>query len=309
MTVKGKIKPSEMGLALTHEHVLVDFIKGATGEIWWDREEVKSIVLPYLEEVKEFGCRTFFEFTPSYIGKDVRLLQELANATGLHIITNTGYYGAVNNKYMPAHAWDESAKQLAARWIRDFRKGMQGTNIRPGFIKIGVNPGPLSELHQKLVKAAALTHLKTGLTIASHTGPAEPALQEIELLKENGVHPGAFVWTHAQNEKDFTNHIKAAEMGTWISLDGIRVKKLDRYLSMLQNLKEHGHLNRILLSHDAGWYRPGEEKGSKYRGHTTLFSHLLPLMRDNGFSQDEIDLLLIRNPMEAFTIAVRKNRS
>jgi phosphotriesterase-related protein len=64
----------------------------------------------------------------------------------------------------------------------------------PGFIKIRVEGDPLSDLHRKLVIAAARTHLKTGLTICSHTGPAVLAFEELE-----------FVWTHAQNEKEKSN--------------------------------------------------------------------------------------------------------
>ena len=306
MTVQGKIKPSDMGITLTHEHILVDFAKGPEGKIWWDREEVKSVVLPYLQELKNYGCKTFFEFTPSYIGKDVQLLKELAQASGLQIITNTGYYGAVDNKFIPQHAYGESAEQLAARYIQDFKEGMQGTDIRPGFIKTAVNKGPLSEFHQKLIRAAGIAHLETGLTIASHTGPAEPALQEIALLKDYGVHPSAFIWTHAQNEKDHSKHLQAAEMGAWISLDGIRENKLERYLAMVQNLKKNDQLHRLLLSHDAGWYSPEEENGGKFRGYTVLFAHFIPLLKDHGFSKKEIDQLLIKNPAKAFAIRVRR---
>ncbi len=306
VTVKGKIKPSEMGLSLTHEHILVDGSKGATGEIWWDRAAVKKVVLPYLNALKEYGCKTFFEFTPSYIGKDVKLLKELADKTGLNIITNTGYYGANNNKHIPEHAYKESAKQLAARWISDFQNGMQGTTIKPGFIKTAVNPGALSEFHQKLIKAAAYTHLKTGLTITSHTGFAEPALQEIEILKENGVSPSAFIWTHAQKEKDLSMHVKAAEQGAWVSLDNVRKKNAEKYVLKVQNLKNQGYLKRILISHDAGWYTPGEENGGKFRGFTSLFTHLIPGLQEAGFTSDEIKQIMIKNPVEAFTIRVRK---
>ena len=305
MTVRGKIRPSEMGLSLTHEHVLVDMETGASGEFLWDREAVKKVVLPYLNEAKTHGCQAFFDFTPSYVGKDVRLLGELADATGLHIITNTGYYGANKNKHIPEHAYKESAQQLAARWIQDFREGMQGTKIKPGFIKTAVAKGPLSTFHQKLVKAAALTHLKTGLTIASHTGPGVPALQQIKLLRELGVSPTAFVWTHAQNEEDRSMHIQAASHGAWISLDGIRQKNVDDYVTMIENIKEQGYLNRILLSHDAGWYTPNEEKGGKFRGYTALFTHLMPKLEEAGFRRDDIDMLLVQNPSNAFTIRVR----
>ncbi len=306
MTVNGKIKPSDMGLSLTHEHVLVDGSKGATGEIWWDREAVKKVVMPYLHELKKHGCKTFFEFTPSYIGKDVQLLKELADETRLHIITNTGYYGANNNKHIPEHAYNESAEQLASRWITDFETGMQETTIKPGFIKTAVNKGSLSEFHQKLIKAASLTHLKTGLTIASHTGEAEPALQQIEIVKENGVSPSAFIWTHAQKEKDLSMHVKAAEQGAWVSLDSVRKKNAEKYVSMIKNLKESGHIKKILLSHDAGWYTPGAENGGNFRGFTSLFTHLIPALKEAGLTKEEIDTIMIQNPAEAFAISVKK---
>ena len=61
-------------------------------------------------------------------------------------------------------------------------------------MKIGVNGASLTDLEQKLIKAAALTHLETGLTICTHTGPAIAAFEQIDLLKKNGVAPNAFVW-------------------------------------------------------------------------------------------------------------------
>ena len=54
-------------------------------------------------------------------------------------------------------------------------------------MKISVNPGNLTPISQKLVRAAAIAHLRTGLVIASHTGPAIAALEEIEILKQEGV--------------------------------------------------------------------------------------------------------------------------
>ena len=156
------------------------------------------------------------------------------------------------------------------------------------------------------MKAAALTHLKTGLTIASHTGPATPAFEELEILQNEGVAPEAFIWVHAQVEKDLSTHIKAATMGAWISLDGINDDNLEDYVMMIKNMKENNLLNKVVLSHDAGWYHPGEENGGEYRGYTTLFEKLLPLLRKEKFSEKEINQLLVSNPAEAFTIRVRR---
>ncbi len=306
MTVRGPIPSSEMGLTLIHEHVLVDFI-GAdeTGYHRWKNSAVVPVVEPFLKEAQILGVKTLVECTPAYIGRDPKLLKELSEANQIHLITNTGYYGASDNKFIPAHAYSESADQLAERWAREWREGIDGTGIRPGFIKTGVNGGPLSELHVKLITAAAKTHLQTGLTIASHTGPALPAFEQIELLKREGVSPEAFIWVHAQGEKDLEKHIHAAREGAWVSLDGLNDDNLADYLKMVKNLKKRGHLNKTLISHDAGWYSPGEDKGGAFRGYTALFEKFVPLLLSEGFLDEDIQQLLVVNPQNALEIRKR----
>ena len=309
MTVMGLIDPNDVGFALTHEHVLVDFI-GAdqVSKDRYDEDTAFKKILPYLQQAKALGCETFVECTPSYIGKDVALVRRLSKATGLHMLTNTGYYGAANDKFVPAHAYDESADELADRWVMEWEKGIDGTSVRPGFIKIGVDRESLSKIDEKLVRAAARTHLRTGLTIMSHTGPAIPALEEITVLHEEGVHASAWIWTHAQNERDNEKHKIAAEKGVWIAFDGLNAneKPLARDLKHLRAMKVFGLLDHVLLSHDAGWYRPGEPDGGRFRPFVDLFETFLPALRKHGFTQDEIDLMTVENPKRAFTIGVRK---
>lgn len=306
MTVQGSVRPRKMGLTLIHEHILVDFIGAAQYDpTRWDQAKVVEKVLPYLKELKNLGCETLVECTPAYLGRDVQLLQELSEKSGLHIITNTGYYGARDNQHLPQHAFEETAEQLSQRWISEYENGIDGTSIRPGFMKIGVNPGPLSDIHQKLVRAAAITHKATGLTIASHTGPSQPAFEEMSILKEMGLDLSAFIWVHAQNEKDTNKHVEAAAQGAWISLDGVHKDRINWYLEILSNLKLAGLLDRVLLSHDAGWYRPGEPDGGKFRPYTDLFEYMLPAMEKRAFSRREIRQILKKNPANAFAIRKR----
>jgi len=307
MTVNGPIPSSKMGVSLIHEHIMVDFIGAdSISNKRWDRSKVIEKSLPYLKQIKDLGCQTLVECTPEYIGRDPLLLKSLSDSTGLNILTNTGYYGASNNKFIPRFAFEETADQLAKRWISEWEEGINGTGIKPGFIKIGVGSGTLSELHKKLITAAARAHLKTGLVIQSHTGPAIPAFEQIEILKKEGVSPEAFIWVHAQSEKDPGNHIKAAQSGAWIGLDGLNENNLQDYVKMLKNLKDNNLLNKVLLSHDAGWYDPGKTNGGDYRGYTTLFEKLIPLLRSENFSETEINQLLVVNPSKAFEIRIRK---
>ena len=307
ITVNGSIPASEMGTTLIHEHFLVDFI-GADKIDYsrWNRDEVVKKVLPYLLEAKKHGVKTILDCTPAFLGRDVLLLLKLAEESGLQIMTNTGYYGAVGNKYLPKWAFTETAEQIAKRWINEFENGIENTKVKPGFIKISVDAGHLSELHQKLVKAAALTHLQTGFTICSHTGIAIPAFEEIELLQKMNVHPSAFVWTHAQNEPDKTMRVKAAKLGAWISLDGIGWGDFEKYADTINNLKSAGMLNKTLISHDAGWYKPDEKEGGTFTGYTNIFEELIPLLNRRGFTDNDIQQLLIKNPEEAFAIRVKK---
>lgn len=307
MTVTGLIESSAMHNTLAHEHILVDFI-GAE-EInppRWDREEVIQKVLPYLEEAKLAGCHTFIDCTPNYLGRDVVLLKQLSEKSGLHILTNTGYYGGSDNKFLPAHTFSETADQLAKRWINEWQNGIDGTSIKPGFMKISVNPSHLSEVSQKLIKAAALTHLKTGLTIASHTGPAIPAFEQIEILKSNKVQPAAFIWVHAQSESDWNHFVKASQAGAWVSLDGLNENNVAEYINMLLHLKKEKCLHKILLSHDAGWYDPGKPEGGEFRGYTVLFKKLIPALEQEGFVESEIIQLIQKNAENAFSIAIKK---
>jgi phosphotriesterase-related protein len=306
VTVNGVISPDKLGRALIHEHILVDFIGAKQYSMHrWDDEKVIAKVLPYLKELRDAGCNTIVDCTPNYLGRDVALLKKLSALSGLHIITNTGYYGGSDNKYLADHVFNETPEQLSARWMQEWSNGIDGTGIKPGFMKISVNPEKLSDVSMKLIRAAAITHLQTGLTIASHTGPAIAALEEIEILKREGVHPSAFIWVHAQNEKNKDFYDNAIKEGAWVSLDGLSDSNVDEYVSMLISLKQKKLLDHVLVSHDAGWYDPSNPEG-EFRGYTVLFRKLIPSLLKGGFTQSDIDQLIVINPREAFSIRVRK---
>ncbi|WP_420146665.1 phosphotriesterase family protein [Spirosoma sp.] len=302
-TVTGPLSATNMGLALIHEHVLVDFI--GADQITsnrWSRVDVLTKMLPYFLELKQLGCQVVLDCTPAYLGKDPLLLKELSERSGVRILTNTGYYGASDNKYLPAHAYTETADQLSDRWVADFQNGIDGTGIRPGFIKIGVNPGHLSELHRKLVVAAARTHKRTGLTICSHTGPYVPAFEQIDVLKQEGVRPDAFVWTHAQGN-NMVHYAHAVREGAWVSLDGLDKTNVAAYADTLLLMKENRFLHRTLLSHDAGWYDPAKSNDQGVgRDYTILFKQLMPELNKRGFTRKNWKQILIENPAEAFSL-------
>lgn len=305
-SVSGSVTVSPNEVWLSHEHLLVDFIGAdSIDPKKWDHDSVISAVLPYLEELKEHNVKYFVDATPAYLGRDVLLLEKIARKTGLTILTNTGFYGAVNNKYIPSFAFEKTAEELAAIWINEYNKGIDSTSIKPGFIKISVDAADtLDAIDQKLVKAAGITHLQTGLTILSHTGKAKGLWPQLKILREMNVSPNAFVWVHAQAEEDNTNYLRAAKEGCWIALDGLGWD-IEKHLQKLVFAKEHDILNRVLISHDAGWYDP-QKQTQAIKPYTNIFKQLYPALMSKGFSKEEFNLLISDNPAKAFSINIRR---
>jgi phosphotriesterase-related protein len=301
-TATGPISADRLGLTLMHEHVLVDFI-GAdqVSPSRYDANQVFTAVLPHLQQVRKLGCETLVECTPAFLGRDPALLKRLSEASGVRLLTNTGYYGAAKDRHLPRHAFTETAEQLAARWIREFETGIDGTSIKPAFMKIGVDEAPLSEVDAKLVRAAAITHRETGLPIASHTSTGRAVMEELDILDNAKVPSSAFIWVHAHNERDAAFHVQAAKRGAWVEFDGIAPASVQRHVELVRGMKEQGLLAHALISHDAGWYRVGEAGGGQFRPYDTLFTTFVPALKAAGFSDEDNRQLMVVNPGRALT--------
>lgn len=306
MTVRGPAAPESLGLMLPHEHFFSNFGEEPAEPPVYDEAALLAAVVPYARRVKELGCGAVADATAAWFGRSPLLLRTISEKTGLHVLTNTGYYGAASDRYVPKHAFEEDAARLASRWVREWREGIAGTGIRPGFIKTGVDAGPLSEIDAKLVRAAALTHRETGLTIAVHTGGnPEAAMRQMAIVREEGVSPEAWIWVHANQVKSGEEEAleKAAEAGAWISLDGLDEATLERHLELVLRLRAKGYLGRVLLSHDGNSFRAGGKR--PMRPYTLLFERFLPELRRAGVSESEIDRLTRDNPARAFTVRRR----
>jgi predicted metal-dependent phosphotriesterase family hydrolase len=303
ITVTGPMPADSVGNALPHEHVIVDFIGAdsiAPGR--YDPDSVFQKALPFLQDLKKVHYNTLFDCTPNYLGRDVKLLARLSKASGINIVTNTGYYGAVKHKYLPQHATEESAEQIAGRWIKEFNEGIDGTIIKPGFVKLSADQGPLSSLQKKMIQAGAIASRQTGLTVAVHSGDGNAAREEMKILTGNKVPAKSFIWVHAQNEKDSSYFIEVADKGGWVEFDGLSDENIQQYVSLLKFMKRNRLLHRTLVSHDAGYYTVGEENGGQFRRYTTLFTELVPALEKEGFTKEDIQLLISKNPAKAYSV-------
>ncbi len=314
-TVTGTTSPKQLGFTLIHEHILSIFGTEAQEPAQYDNADALKEVVPYLKYLKSLGCDSIVDCSAAFLGRNAALLKKISEQSGVQILISTGIYGAADDEYVPEYAYRESAEQLAGRWIEEFESGIQGTDVKPGFLKSGVDGGSLSDIDARLVRAAAITHLETGLLLQIHTsGNPVAANQQLEILQEEGVSPEAWVWVHAQNMEESEPLIEVAKRGAWISLDGLRTPNfLNDKRSSESNLMHHykhvsafkkaGMLDHVLLSHDGSTYPPS---GTDKRPMDVLMNAFIPMLKTGGFTEEEIEMLTVKNPAKAFSIEVKK---
>lgn len=311
MTVAGPIAAAELGLTLVHEHLYADlrpYAEQIAQPLRPDIEAVGAVALPQLLRIRRLGCRSLVDCTATTLGREPALLRQLAQASGLQVLTTTGVYLAAGGRFTPPYAVIESSRQLAARWMAEWEHGIAGTGVRPGLIKLGVEGDPLTEVERKALAAAGRVHARTGLLIAVHTGPwgevaagrnARCALAQLDVLQAAGVPASAWAWVHAQNEVLASEHLRVARRGGWISFDGFRPGQAAKYVALLAPLRDAGLLGQVLVSQDAGWYTAGVPGGGEFKPFDPILLELRPALRRAGFSAAEVDMLFIANPARA----------
>jgi phosphotriesterase-related protein len=303
-TVRGPVSVEKLGLILPHEHLFTD-LRGPLVADYAQAspEAVGKVMLPYLKEAHDVGVTALVECSTVGVGRNLEVFQYLAEMIPIHIIAPSGVY---REEYIPQDLKDLSTEELAERWIQEIKEGINGTQIRAGFIKISMSDDGPTPLEVRSLKAAAEASMKTGAVIASHTANGTVYRKEIEILLGEGLDPGRFIWVHASLEADGSTHLEAVKLGVFVEFDTIGApwQPQSEILDQTLGLIEAGYEDKILLSHDAGWYQPGQQDGHPeggIRGYTALSTEFLPKLEDHGMSDDLIKKLTVSNPIRAFS--------
>jgi len=264
--------------------------------------DVVAVMRPYLDRLRETGCRGFIDCTPIWLGRDPELLEQLSRLTGLHIVTNTGWYQA---PMLPPEADRLNEKEIAAVWIDEAENGIGSTGIKPGFIKIALNSGKLSGSARKILGAAIRAAQATNLVIVSHTVGSAAMLEALDVMQARGFDPSQFIWAHADAADGQDIQRQMAAEGIWISLDGIG-NRHEQHAAMLKDLITAGLAEKILISQDSGWYRVGEPKGGKVRPYHTLFTEFWPFAVQSGIEEKILEQITTTNVAWAMRVRSRE---
>ena len=301
--LKGSVEIDALGLILPHEHLFTD-LRGphvpdyARG----DPSMVVQVVAPYLADAEAAGVTALVECSTVGVGRNLEILEHLAQATSIQIVPPTGVY---RDAFIPEALREKRQEELAELWTKELTEGIEGTSIRAGFIKLAMSDDGPTALEVRNLNAAARASHNTGAVIASHTIGGRIAGAEMDVLEAAGLDLHRFIWVHAQTEPDVSIVKAAARRGAYVELDSVgapyqsQTDLIDTVIALIESgLTEH-----ILLSHDAGWYQPGRPDGlpeSGYRGYTALGRDFIPALLERGVSDEQIHQITVKNPGTAF---------
>ena len=303
-TVLGDISGEDLGPTLPHEHVQVAFVEhDAYKTNPADRDAARQTMLPYLAELRDLGCTALIDCTPSGLGRDPRLLQDLSRESGVHLLTNTGFY---QMPWLPVHVETSSVETLATHFIDEAENGLDGTGIRPGFIKIALSTSdsPLSPLQERILRAGLIAGKTCGLTVAAHTIGDRPLLDALAVISQESFPANRFVWVHASTGTAIGRQT-ALEAGINIEIDTISPATLTQDARLVADLLTSAFRDQILASTDRGWYDPSLNKQS-IKPFAWFWTDFIPTLRTTlqeiGASADLVDHLVVENPARIFSI-------
>ena len=302
-TIRGQVPADDLGLILPHEHLFTD-LRGPSVPDYAqaDPEDVVKAISPFLIEAHSHGVTGIVECSTVGVGRNIQILKKLSENTPIHIIVPTGVY---QENYIPAFMKDYSIKEFAKLWVKELTKGIEDTNIQAGFIKISMsNDGPTA-LEIKVLKSAVIASQQTGAIISSHTPSGDGFYNQFKIIEKEGLDSSRFIWVHANLEEDKKIHLDAAQKGVFVEFDAVGAswqaqhKMADYTLSLIGA----GYSENILLSHDAGWYQPGNPNGEPedgYRGFADLSKTFIPSLITKGVPDETIKLITQDNPKRAY---------
>jgi phosphotriesterase-related protein len=296
-TVTGDIPAESLGPCYAHEHVF-----GAPPNADADRDlclDDENAARRELRWFREAGGRALVEMsTPDY-GRDAAGLRRASEATGVYIVCATGF-----NKDRFSHPWVEprSVDELATLYVREVTEGIDGTGIRAGVIKASTTKDSISACGEKMLRAAALAHRATRAPISTHAEAGTMALEQVALLREEGIDPRRVIIGHLDRKLEIGYLRAVAETGVFLGIDQIGKEKYfpDRTrMEAILTLAGEGFGGQILLSGDLARrsYWPAYGGGP---GLTYILWRFVPWMREVGASEELLTDLLIRNPARAF---------
>jgi len=331
MTVLGEIAASDLGVTLAHEHlildvscrrrltedpylqhiaeepvnvsILSDLRRNPTISVDSLRLDNADLAVEELKQYKEAGGCSLLDHTTRWIGGRPLDLRKISQSVGVQIIAGCGYYSPA----LPDSLNELSIEELKESLVREIELGVDGTDVRPGFIgEIGTS-WPLTPLEVKSLRAAARAQVETGLGLSIHPSPWDKsALELLDIVESEGVDPSRVIICHLDHILDLEYHMAVAKRGAFVEYDRFGVEwyssqetlrffpRDTERVAAVKALIKQGFLNNILLSQDV--CQKIELKRFGGHGYSHILRYVVPMMKRMGITEEEIQSMMVENP-------------
>jgi phosphotriesterase-related protein len=306
-TVTGKVDSSNLGCTLIHEHMRVrsESVVAQFPHLY-DEEKEFTKAVEQVKRVKELGVSTICDPTVMELGRDIRFIERVARETDIQIIAATGIY---SYHYIPPHFQNRDIDYMADLFVRDIEVGVQNTSIKAGFLKCAADAQGITPDVEKVIRAAARAHLKTGVPIMTHSHPASgTGLKQLEILLEEGVNPKQILIGHTGDTNNIEYILEVLESGSFIGMDRYGLTNdcttEDRNFTVIE-LAKRGYSDRMFLSQDycctIDWFPEGAA-GLMFPKWTMSFvlEEVIPDLKRNGVTEEQINMMMFNNARRWF---------
>ena len=310
MTVTGPVPPEALGITLTHEHLFMDIVGGGPSRDRQTRNRMLNDPELAYRELMRFeaaGGATVVDLTSGGMKVSDHLLgaqhplavRDLAVRTGLNIVLGTGWY---TEAYYDERLYRMSAGEIADELVRDVTEGIDGTEVRAGILgEIGSGATWITPAEERLLRATARAHKRTGVAIATHTAGWRVGLQQLDILEEEGVDARRVIIGHCHSYPDHAYHAEIARRGAFVSFD--RLGTTNEYeretdFALVRQMIDDGGTEHLLLSHNVSLredYVAYGGKGYEYLPAALRTDPDLPL------TEEQFHRVMVDNPRRALT--------
>ena len=312
MTVRGEVPVDQLGFTLPHEHVLIDLVQVfpanllAFDFVLGDIELAIDEVRRYVEAAVPWGHgrpALVDVTTDARMGRDPVGLRRVSEALDLHIVMGSGRY---REPWYEPELGRIPTSELADRFVAEIERGVGDTGIRPGIIgELGADRDFLSPAEERVLRAGARAHRRTGLPITLHARFGKVGLRQLDVLEEEGVALGRVIVGHSDTDPDLDYHEALARRGAWVQFDTIRGRfpfTIERRVRYILEARRRGFLDRILLSHDVCAQSHLVAFGGS--GYDYLPARFGDRLREADLAEDELRMLFIESPRRALGAGV-----
>lgn len=304
-TVTGPCSPDQLGLTLTHEHLMIGWAGWETDStVRYDRAAALRLVTDKVKELRDLGLETFVDPCPMDLGRDVEFMAEVSQRTGVRVVCATGLY----THTLGANAYYRQRKvdELAEIYVHDLTVGIGESGIKAGLIKCATGDGKITRYEERCLRAAAKAHLQTGAPITTHTENGTMGPQQLDIFASEGVDLSRVIIGHSCGNSDLRYHLGMLERGCTLGFDrfGIEVLLPDKIrLAAMIGLLGIGYEKQLVPSCDSAACMKGRQpRGPSPLKHPSyLWQRIFPALREAGVGEDKLRTILVDNPKRFFT--------